>query len=103
MKSEEFWNMSLDEIDLYFEAKKNERKKELNDLQILATLITNGVALVLGGSDKVEKVTVYDLNKDLFEDDIRRAEEEQKERELRLHKAKMDAFMESFNSRRKEV
>lgn len=103
MTSEEFWNMSLDEIDLYFEELKLKRKKELNDLQILATLITNGVAICLNGSDKVEKISVYDLHKELFEDDIKQAEEERIKKELEMHKAQMTAFMNRFNKSRKEV
>lgn len=103
MTSEQFWNMSLDEIDLYFEQEKVKRKKELNDIQTLATLITNGVALVLNGSDKVEKITVYDLNKELFEDDLEKAEEERRQKEIEIHKARMNAFMNRFNQVRKGV
>lgn len=103
MTSEKFWDMSLDEIDLYFEQIKINRKKELNDLQNLATLITNGVAICLNGSDKVEKITIYDMYEDIFEEDLIKAKEKQKQTDLELHKAKMNAFMDRFNARRKEV
>lgn len=103
MTSESFWNMSLDEIDLYFAQIKINRKKELNDIQTLATLITNGVAICLNGSDKVEKLLVYDMYEDIFKEDLIDAKEKQKQVDLELHKAKMNAFMARFNARRKEV
>ncbi|MGY3775815.1 hypothetical protein [Helcococcus sueciensis] len=103
MTSEKFWEMSLDEIDLYFEQIKINRKKELNDIQTLATLITNGVAICLNGSDKVEKISVYDMYEDIFEEDLMKAKEKQKQIDLEVHKAKMNAFMARFNARRKEV
>lgn len=95
--------MSLDEIDLYFEYKTKEKKEELNNIQTLATLITNGVAIVLNGQDKVKPLSIYDIHKELFEDDLKRAEEERVKKELEINKARMNAFMNRFNSGRKEV
>lgn len=103
MSPNQFWEYSLDEVDLFFEAKIKRKKEDLLNVQTLATLVTNGVAVLLNGSKKVPQKTIYDLHKELFEDDLKRIEETQKENELRIHKARMDAFMNQMNSRRKEV
>lgn len=100
VKPDDFWQMSLDEIYLYSRSIKEEKKKELNNIQTLATLITNGVALVLNGSDKVKPIDVYKMHRELFKEDIKKAEKEEVERQLTLRKARMDAYMLARNKRK---
>lgn len=92
--------MSLDEIYLYSRSLKEEKKKELNNIQTLATLITNGVALVLNGNDKVKPIDVYKMNYELFKEDIEKAEKAEVDRQLTLRKARMDAYMLARNKRK---
>lgn len=71
------------------------------EMQALANLIINGVAVILGGDKNAKLLDMTKLYPQLFEEDKLLAEEEEKKRQVELNKANMIAFMNRFNSRKK--
>lgn len=96
-----FWDLSLDEVDLFLKRKQIDKKERLMEMQTLANLIINGVAVILGGDKNAKLLDMTKLYPQLFEEDKLLAEEEEKKRQVELNKANMIAFMNRFNSRKK--
>lgn len=96
-----FWDLSLDEVDLFLKRKQIDKKERLMEMQALANLIINGVAVILGGDKNAKLLDMTKLYPQLFEEDKLLAEEEEKKRQVELNKANMIAFMNRFNSRKK--
>lgn len=97
----DFWEMSIDEVELLIEQKEIDKKNELYQLQDLATLISNRVAISLYG-DEIPLITVEDIYPKLFEQEIVERKEAERKKQEELHKAHLTRFAQLHNARKKK-
>lgn len=83
----------------------NEKEKyELKQKYVIAYnqayFIQGFIAKLL--DNKAEIPTLFEINKELFKEELEEQKENEKKRQLALHKAKMINFAENFNAMRRK-
>ena len=101
---EEFWELSLrevrDKIESYNRKDSYNRKKELSDIQLFASLTSQYISTLF--SKDVDVKTVFDIFPELFKEDIKQNNEKQRKIALELNKEKARLYAKRFNEMRRE-
>lgn len=98
MQEHVFLTSSLVEIEMFLKHRKQSKKERLYELQLLSSLIINGVGVLLGATKELKDIT--DFAPEFFAEE--KIKETRQEKELAMHKAKMQQFMLLHNSKLKE-
>lgn len=95
MSIDEFWKLSMDEVELFLKSKIEQKKDRVIELQALANIIVSAAFYDDKSSEK--PITVYDIYAPLFEEDRRQMELEQQQAQTARHKAQMTMYMLRHN------
>ena len=94
-----FWDLTVleirDLIESYNRVRIQERKEKIIDSYRLSQMIANNVSLLL--SNDAKPLEVWDYAPELFQEEKEQVEKARQEQEMRLHKERMRAFVESHN------
>lgn len=96
-------------MESYSRREERRRKEKEADTRDMATLLYNhamqcadAIALIMPGSDKHERISLGSYYPDLFPG-LKEAEEEARtKKELAVHKARMKAFAQANNEKRRK-
>lgn len=104
VKPSEFWDLSIDEIEIIVKQANKMKEEQLKvDLSVAyhqAVFIRNFIANYM--DSKVEIPTLYESYPELFKKELEAERKQKIESELASHKAKMIAFAHEHNRRRKQ-
>lgn len=95
----DFWELSVGEILSLIEShnrkEKARKKEELSDIYLLAKQIGNYVSTILNGGERPQEV--WEVYPELFEEERKIIEEQQRQQQLALYKARFEDFVLRHN------
>jgi len=103
-----FWDLSLAEINDLFESYERKRNREREQKKVdakdqamflynLSTQIADAVAQLLPGNAERERIPLAKFYPDFFKEEAAASDEEKRENELALHKARMEDYVHRYN------
>ena len=105
MNSDQFWGLSLAEIQDFLESyerkERRQMKQRLIEKHFLAKDIAQYISLILNGSKDVRIMELWDYFPELFGEEGPEAEKKKQERELAAYKVQMIDFAYRHNHARK--
>lgn len=100
LSEHEFWNMTIGELERFTASQQRLEKHRLKERATFDYTLAMLIGRAIAGSDESNPFPeLYEVYPKLFEDDLRRIEEEQSAQQAQLSAIRFIQFAESFNKK----
>jgi hypothetical protein len=99
ISEQEFWNMTIGELERKVESCKRLDKIRLKEKATLDYTLAMLIGRAFGASEEHPFPNLYDVYPSIFDDDIKKREEEESARQAQLSAIRFIQFAQSFNKK----